>query len=174
MPHGCYPRPVFTSPWFPERPGPRPGPGTAGYPFLGWSSPKKGGNGSRLGDLFLVVTKLLLNRQSWGRVGPGPQGDKFKKRLILTKIHVFLRLAKEARQVWPHGHRLTPPSCPIPCGRCLLPPFTEATDYRSPNSPAEAQGPRLLQADTCASVCCPPAPCLSEAVAPTEVDTGLS
>lgn len=45
-----------------------------------------------------MVTKLLLNMQSWGKLGPGPQGDKFEKRLILTKIHVFLRLAKEARQ----------------------------------------------------------------------------
>lgn len=61
-------------------------------------------------------------------VSPGPQGDKFKKRLILTKIHVFLRLAKEARQGWPHGHRLTPPSRPIPSVWCPLPPFTEATD----------------------------------------------
>lgn len=104
----------------------------------------------------MVVTKLLLNMQSWGKLGPDPQGDKFKKRLILTKMHVFLRLAKEARQGWPHGHRLTPPSHPIPCGQYPLPPFTEATDYRSPNSPVEAQGPRLLRADTYASVCCLP------------------
>lgn len=102
------------------------------------------------------MTKLLLNMQSWGKLGPGPQGDKFKKRLILTKIHVFLRLAKEARQGWPHGHRLTLPSRPVPCGWYPLPLLTEGTDYRSPNSPVEAWGPRLLQADTRASVCCPP------------------